>query len=1118
MLRAIKTTARFTKNVRYHSGIGFNLTADQKDLQEVARKFTQEYITPNAAHHDRTGEYPVEILKKAWEAGLLNGHVPEKYGGLGLGVLDCAIIGEELAYGCTGIQTAAEANGLAEAPVILAGNDQQKKKYLGRMTEEPLMCAYCVTEPGAGSDVAGAKTKAVKKGDKYIINGSKMWITNGGKANWYFVLAKTDDTQSAGRAFTGFIVDANSPGITVGKKEINMGQRCSDTRGITFENVEVPVENVLGKEGQGFKIAMGAFDITRPLVASAATGLARRALEEATKYSLERKTMGKAISEHQAIAFMLADMAIGVEAARLLVWKSAAIRDGGESNTYYASMAKAFAGEIANKNAADAVQIFGGNGFNSEYPVEKLMRDAKIFMIYEGTSQIQRMIISRLLLDKTKAGFFNVEIKNMDHSITRITTTGHQNTNALFASGTDYNTLANCQFDSTICNAIPPNFYSNSTTKYDSNAFNLGMRGNLIVPDTITFDSKFFFQFFGFSVYGTIDYSSSMQLYNKLNDAWTAGNNKSVKDSIVVSGNCQFTTGQIVVYATWPNFASYKALADEITALTSIANQNIDARVNNVLATLYPSDQIVADLPYILRLTNGKNVNGKVNGIIGSEASHLYYNGSYSISNASFAGNIDLWSNNCTIFPNSKLTNITSLQFHSYAGYYQLTIFANQSKFDLNIGSKEVDIVANLTGSVEFHGMAVADIFNTRDTIDNLSGASTQTLVFTLLPVIVIMLVLVGARLLQKEELANEIAIEREHTRKTLADKFVRTYRPDSEDAVLALNATSAIPESMQGLPGAVTWLQVRHFEDYPFDVLPIAKISKMVNGYQTLEFVTGRECSIQTNASLNPHYFSQIDLQPPPSFAGDEESNEAYFEVKIVSLDKGNIGIGFATCPYPPFMLPGFTFTSIGYHSLNGKVYLNDHDEKGVECGEPLVEGDVLGVGFRIVEYDRVGDHILNQTVFYFTRNGTRIGDEFITDEFYPDKIYPTIGATDNCVVQVSFGEGENLFYPPTEWKVNEAEENTVQVQIDDQGGRNVVPVEQITGENTVQVEIQVNTNQMQEQTQMTIQVEGTAQAISPVEAVGKDSISPGAKDSLENTPLPFNIEAIEMVSLQKK
>ncbi|KAJ3061292.1 hypothetical protein HDU98_002793 [Podochytrium sp. JEL0797] len=386
------------------SRFNLGLTPEQLELQELARSFTAKEITPVAAQYDRTGEYPVDVLKKAWEVGLLNTHVPEAYGGLGLGVMDCSIISEEMAYGCSGIQTAGEANGLAEAPVILGASDALKKKYLGRMTEEPLMCAYCVTEPIAGSDVAGIATKAVKKGNSWSITGNKMWITNGGKANWYFVLAKTDPNANAGKAFTGFIVDGNSPGITVGKKEINMGQRCSDTRGISFEDVEVSDENRIGEVGKGFQLAMGAFDITRPLVASAAVGVARRAYEEALKYSIERKTMGKPIAEHQAIAFMLADMAIGVEAARGLVYKSAWMRDNGERNTLYASMAKAMASEVANKNAADAVQIFGGNGFNSEYPVEKLMRDAKIFMIYEGTSQIQRLIISRTLIDAAKKG------------------------------------------------------------------------------------------------------------------------------------------------------------------------------------------------------------------------------------------------------------------------------------------------------------------------------------------------------------------------------------------------------------------------------------------------------------------------------------------------------------------------------------------------------------------------------------------------------------------------------------------------------------------------------------------------------------------------------------------
>jgi acyl-CoA dehydrogenase len=241
----------------------------------------------------------------------MNTHIESKYGGLGLGVLEGTIISEELSYGCSGINTAAEANNLAEAPLIVAGTDEQKKKYLGRMTEAPLMASYCVTEPGAGSDVAGAKTNAVKKGNDWVINGQKMWITNAGHANWYFVLAKTDPNASTGKAFTAFIVDRDTKGLSVGRKEINMGQRASDTRGVTFEDVIVSDANRLGTVGQGFKIAMAAFDITRPLVGAGAVGVGRRALDEATKYSLERKTMGKQIANHQAVAFILADMAIG---------------------------------------------------------------------------------------------------------------------------------------------------------------------------------------------------------------------------------------------------------------------------------------------------------------------------------------------------------------------------------------------------------------------------------------------------------------------------------------------------------------------------------------------------------------------------------------------------------------------------------------------------------------------------------------------------------------------------------------------------------------------------------------------------------------------------------------
>ncbi|XP_067662803.1 medium-chain specific acyl-CoA dehydrogenase, mitochondrial-like [Haliotis asinina] len=386
------------------ASFGFEFSDEQKEYQALARKFAREEIIPKAPEYDKSGEYPVDIIKKAWELGLMNTHIPHSCGGLGLGIMDACIVTEELAYGCTGVQTAIEANSLGQMPVIIAGNEAQQKKYLGRMIDEPLMCAYCVTEPGAGSDVAGIKTRAVKKGNEYVLNGQKMWITNGGHANWYFVLARTDPDPKApaGKAFTGFIVDRDTPGVVPGRKEWNMGQRASDTRGITFEDVVVPAENVLGQEGIGFKIAMGAFDKTRPPVAAGAVGLAQRALDEATRYSMERKTMGKFICEHQAVSFILAEMAIGVESSRLAMYRSAWEIDQGRRNTYFASIAKALAGDVANKCATDAVQIFGGNGFNSDYPVEKLMRDAKIYQIYEGTAQIQRLIIAREHLTKAK--------------------------------------------------------------------------------------------------------------------------------------------------------------------------------------------------------------------------------------------------------------------------------------------------------------------------------------------------------------------------------------------------------------------------------------------------------------------------------------------------------------------------------------------------------------------------------------------------------------------------------------------------------------------------------------------------------------------------------------------
>lgn len=387
-----------------NGGPWFGLSDEQKEIVALAKKFVKEEIIPVAAQYDVSGEYPWPLVKKAWELGLLNGHIPAEVGGMDMSIVTGCLVAEEFAYGCTGVKTALEASGLGQTPVVVGGNLEQQKKYLGRLLEEPLVAAYCVTEPGAGSDVNGVKTKAVKKGDEYILNGQKMWITNGGVANWYFVLARTDPDPkaSASKAFTGFIVEREWEGVTPGRKEKNMGQRCSDTRGVTFEDVRVPKENVLTGEGAGFKIAMATFDKTRPPVAAGAVGLAQRCLDEALKYSLERKAFGTQIFNHQAVAFMLADMAIGVELGRMAYIRSAWETDQGNRNSYFASIAKAYAADVANQIASNAVQIFGGAGFNSEYPVEKLMRDAKIYQIYEGTSQIQRLIISRALLENAK--------------------------------------------------------------------------------------------------------------------------------------------------------------------------------------------------------------------------------------------------------------------------------------------------------------------------------------------------------------------------------------------------------------------------------------------------------------------------------------------------------------------------------------------------------------------------------------------------------------------------------------------------------------------------------------------------------------------------------------------
>ncbi len=374
--------------------IDFSLSEEQEQFRALAHEFAQNEIASHAAQLDVEEKFPEAVCRKGWELGLMNVHVPKEYGGLGLGVLEECLIAEETGWGCTGVATTMTCNTLAIAPVLVAGNDEQKKRFLAPLTEDFLLCAYCVTEPGAGSDVQGIKTIAKKVGSDYVLNGQKMWITNAAQAEWYFVIAYTDPSKGY-KGISGFLVPRNSPGVKVGKHEHKLGQRCSDTRGVSFEEVVVPGHNMLGKEGDGWKAAMGAFDHSRPVVAAMAVGLARAAMEHAVRYAKERKTFGVPLAAHEGISFMIADMAREIEAARLLTWLAAWTIDQGKRNTLQAAYAKCSAADTAMKVATDAVQVFGGYGFSREYPVEKLMRDAKIFQIYEGTSQIQRLIIAK---------------------------------------------------------------------------------------------------------------------------------------------------------------------------------------------------------------------------------------------------------------------------------------------------------------------------------------------------------------------------------------------------------------------------------------------------------------------------------------------------------------------------------------------------------------------------------------------------------------------------------------------------------------------------------------------------------------------------------------------------
>jgi acyl-CoA dehydrogenase len=374
-------------------------TDEQNALVETARKFVAERVIPVAGEYDESGEMPLPVFEAAFELGLVNVEIPEPYGGLGLGCLDGCLIAEELAYGCAGIATSIMCNHLASLPLMIAGTEEQKQRYLGKITSEFIFASYCCSEPEAGSDVASMRTRLIGDGDGFILNGQKRWITNGGYADWVTGFG-TIDPAARHRGITAFVLPRDTPGLSVGKKENKMGQRASNTVDVIFEDVRLGPENILGEPGKGFAIAMETFDKSRPMIAAQCAGLIRRARDEAGSYSLERKTFGVPIANHQAVSFMIAEMEMAYAAVKLLYSKAAWEVDNDIKRTNTSAIAKAMGADLAMKCTTDAVQVFGGYGYTKEYPVEKLMRDAKLMQIYEGTSQVQRMVIAKNLLHR----------------------------------------------------------------------------------------------------------------------------------------------------------------------------------------------------------------------------------------------------------------------------------------------------------------------------------------------------------------------------------------------------------------------------------------------------------------------------------------------------------------------------------------------------------------------------------------------------------------------------------------------------------------------------------------------------------------------------------------------
>ncbi|HZK26792.1 MAG TPA: acyl-CoA dehydrogenase family protein [Thermoclostridium sp.] len=378
--------------------MNYFLTEEQEMIKDLAAQIADEKIAPVATEYDREGKFPHEIIKYLAQSDLCGVYIEQKYGGLGGGVFEMALVVEQLSRACGGIALAFAGTGLGTYPIILFGNEEQKRKYLPDIASGKHLAAFALTEHDAGSDAAGIRTTATLDGDEYVLNGTKQWITNGGEADVYTVVACTNKDKGA-RGFSAFIVEKDTPGFTYGKEEDKMGIRASCTRELIFNDCRIPKENLLSREGMGFIVAMKTLDRTRPGVAAQAVGIATGAFEAALKYSREREQFGQPISSFQAVQHMLADMAIQIEASRALVYQTCRFIDSGAKNiSKESAMSKVIASDTAMKVTVDAVQVMGGYGYMREYPVEKMMRDAKITQIYEGTNQIQRNVIAQELI------------------------------------------------------------------------------------------------------------------------------------------------------------------------------------------------------------------------------------------------------------------------------------------------------------------------------------------------------------------------------------------------------------------------------------------------------------------------------------------------------------------------------------------------------------------------------------------------------------------------------------------------------------------------------------------------------------------------------------------------